>query len=129
MASRRTDRDYRRYEDDDDDDRGVRRGERREPRRDTESRTSRVDPPRETKKPRTGLNEFFISNEGIHREVLQKEICRFLGPEAFSAPKKFNVCGYAFPHPELLLTYTQGVDGYMIRAVRPFTPVSLTQYE
>ena len=54
------------------------------------------------------LNEFFISSEGINREVLQKEICRFLGPEATSRPFLY-----------------EGVHGYKIKAVRPFTPPML----
>ena len=37
------------------------------------------------------LNEFFVSGEGIHREVLQQEICGFLGPEAYFRPSTYNV--------------------------------------
>ena len=37
------------------------------------------------------LNEFFMSGEGIHREVLQQEICGFLGPEAYFRPSTYNV--------------------------------------
>ena len=37
------------------------------------------------------LDEFFISGEGIKREVLQEEICRFLGPEASTRPSAHMV--------------------------------------
>lgn len=46
---------------------------------------------REPKKARAELNEYFIKGTGIQREVLQKEICRFLGPEATSRPGKYKV--------------------------------------
>lgn len=66
-------------------------------------------PPRESKKAKgAGLNEYFIDGEGVQREVLQKEICRFLGPEAYSRPYSMK-----------------GVEGFMIQAIRPFTPEML----
>ena len=37
------------------------------------------------------LNEFFVDGKGIHREVLQREICKYLGPEAYSRPYNYNV--------------------------------------
>ena len=40
---------------------------------------------------RSKLNEYFISGDGIHREVLQHEICKYLGPEASSRPSSHNV--------------------------------------
>ena len=88
MTSRPRDRDRDRRFDDDD------RGDRRPGRRDTDRRPIRDEPPREPKKAKgtTGLNSYFIKGEGIHREVLQKEICRFLGPEATSKPDEYNVC-------------------------------------
>ena len=85
MASKRSDRDHRRY---DDDDRADRRSDRHEIRKEPEGRSSRG----EAKKSRSTLHEYFISKEGIHREVLQRKICRFLGPEATSRPAKYNVC-------------------------------------
>lgn len=39
----------------------------------------------------SGLNEFFVDGEGIHREVMQREICKYLGPEAWSRPSVYNV--------------------------------------
>jgi hypothetical protein len=105
MANRR-DRDTRppRYEDDD---RGARRGDRGDRRntRDDIEQDDRIrgDPPRESKKARAGeatdptdLNKFFINGKGINREVLQKELCRFLGPEATSKPDMYKVCKCAF---------------------------------
>ena len=41
--------------------------------------------------PRPRLNEFFVDGARIHREVMQREICRFLGPEAYSKPHSYNV--------------------------------------
>ena len=46
------------------------------------------DPPRSS---RGDLNEFFVDGAGIHREVMQREICKYLGPEAYSRPGTFNV--------------------------------------
>ena len=37
------------------------------------------------------LNQFFVKGEGISREVLQKEIRRYLGPGAYAAPSVYNV--------------------------------------
>lgn len=53
---------------------------------------NRDDPPAPS---RTGrgetLNDFFMDGKGIHREVLQREICKYLGPEARSRPYNYNV--------------------------------------
>ena len=85
-----------------DDDRGPRRdrSDRGSTREEFEPEDRiRGDPPRERKKARaaessdpTELNQFFIDGKGIHREVLQKELCRFLGPEATSKPDTYKVC-------------------------------------
>ena len=40
---------------------------------------------------REALNDSFILGEGIHREVLQREICKYLGPGAYSRPSTYNV--------------------------------------
>ncbi|KAK3172671.1 hypothetical protein OEA41_005995 [Lepraria neglecta] len=56
------------------------------------------------------LNEFFVDGQGIHREVMQREICKYLGPEAHSRPSKYN-----------------GIQGYNVTAVRPFTAKQLDQ--
>lgn len=37
------------------------------------------------------LNEFFVDGEGIHREVMQRELCKYLGPDALSKPGTYNV--------------------------------------
>lgn len=54
------------------------------------------DPPGASRPSRAKLNEFFVSGEGIHREVLQREICKYLGPEAYSRPSSYNVRRYTF---------------------------------
>lgn len=59
------------------------RGERPRPGRD--------DPPSSSRRGGETLNEFFVDGKGIHREVLQREICKYLGPEAYSRPSKYNV--------------------------------------
>ncbi|MCJ1248733.1 hypothetical protein MMC30_005952 [Trapelia coarctata] len=88
------------------------RDRRREDDRDTYPRKGAYpnkEPPRETAKavpPR--LNEYFIEGEGISREVLQIDICKHLGPEATSRPATYN-----------------GKSGFLIKALRPFTPAQL----
>lgn len=37
------------------------------------------------------LNEFFVDGDGIHREVMQREICKYLGQDALSRPGTYNV--------------------------------------
>lgn len=59
---------------------------------------------RSPKRRQDALNKFFVNGEGIHRKVLQREICKFLGPEASARPSTYNGC-----------------EGYTITAVRPFT--------
>ena len=52
-------------------------------------------PQRESPRPSTprqdALNEYWVSGEGIHRGVLQREIRKYLGPEAHSRPSTYNV--------------------------------------
>ena len=40
---------------------------------------------------RSGLNEFFVPGDGIHREVMQRELCKYLGSDALSRPGTYNV--------------------------------------
>lgn len=47
---------------------------------------------REKRRDRETLIEFFVVGKGIRREVLQREICNYLGPEAYSVPSTYNVC-------------------------------------
>ena len=47
--------------------------------------------PRPSKPRQECLNECFVSGEGIHREVLQREIRNYLGSEAHSRPSTYNV--------------------------------------
>lgn len=87
--SHRGERDRDRGDDRRDRDRGDRRrgddrDARREPARERE-------PARANRPGGDGLNEFFIDGEGIHREVMQREICKYLGPEAIGRPAEYNV--------------------------------------
>ncbi|KAK2868018.1 hypothetical protein FQN49_003246, partial [Arthroderma sp. PD_2] len=36
--------------------------------------------------PQTRLNEYFIDQDGISREVIQADICRYLGRDALVRP-------------------------------------------
>lgn len=54
-------------------------------------RETRREPIRDRPRGEAGLNEFFVSGEGIHRDVMQREICKYLGPEAYSRPGTYNV--------------------------------------
>ena len=47
-----------------------------------------------------GLGEYFLPGDGIDRQVLQVELCKFLGSEAIARPGEYNVWQ---PH-RLLLT-------------------------
>lgn len=78
------------------------------------SRTIAIAPARKeavrspTRRMPRGRNNRFIDGEGIHREVIQREICKLLGPEASFRPATVN-----------------GVTGYMLDAFKPFTPEML----
>ncbi|KAK0513288.1 hypothetical protein JMJ35_004274 [Cladonia borealis] len=80
------------------------------PRGQNDGRNSRDtrEPPVGARPPRQRLNEFFVDGARIHREVMQREICKFLGPEAYSKPHSYN-----------------GIQGYLVSAIRPFTPDQL----
>ncbi|KAL9612662.1 MAG: hypothetical protein Q9167_002744 [Letrouitia subvulpina] len=87
---------------------GVTRDREREPDRYNEREHRRErdgrDPARgrEYPEPARGgaqLNEFFVDGEGIHREVMQRELCKYLGPEALSRPGTYN-----------------GAKGYIVKA-------------
>ena len=74
---------------------------------------------------RYDLYEFWISGEGIHREVLQENICAYLGPEVFSIPCMFDVIT-TLPFQIFEKSCLQGSAGYKVTAARPFTAVSPT---
>ena len=38
------------------------------------------------------LYNFWLTGKGIHSDVLQREICSYLGPDAFWEPATYNVC-------------------------------------
>lgn len=76
-------------------DRGAGRERERERDRYDDRRREPREPVRERDLPapssRAALNEFFVDGEGIHREVMQRELCKFLGPDALSRPGNYNV--------------------------------------
>ncbi|KAL8827400.1 MAG: hypothetical protein Q9170_007030 [Blastenia crenularia] len=37
------------------------------------------------------LNEYFVDGDGINRGVMEREICRFIGPDALSRPGTYTV--------------------------------------
>ena len=45
-----------------------------------------IDPGRNRDEPRPSYNEYFLPGEGIDREVIQSEICRYLGQDATCKP-------------------------------------------
>jgi hypothetical protein len=45
-----------------------------------------IDPGRSRDEPRPSYNEYFLPGEGIDREVIQSEICRYLGQDATCKP-------------------------------------------
>ena len=45
-----------------------------------------IDPGRSRDDPRPSYNEYFLPGEGIDREVIQSEICRYLGQDATCKP-------------------------------------------
>ncbi|EXJ62781.1 hypothetical protein A1O7_03220 [Cladophialophora yegresii CBS 114405] len=55
--------------------------------------------------PRTALGDYWCPGEGIEREVLQHEICKFLGQDATCRPGQDS----------------RGRPGFWVRAYRPFT--------
>lgn len=42
-------------------------------------------------------NDYFIPGEGISREVIQADICRYLGNDALVKPGTYNVCLRSLP--------------------------------
>ncbi|KAI9871861.1 MAG: hypothetical protein M1830_002367 [Pleopsidium flavum] len=91
--------------------------DRRDPRESRDPRDPRdprdVRDVRDARDPRDGPDagdpgprraEYFVPGDGISREVIQADICRYLGPDALIRPMDYN-----------------GVRGYMVKAYRPFT--------
>ncbi|MCJ1431581.1 hypothetical protein MMC27_000935 [Xylographa pallens] len=60
------------------------------------------------REPVRDLNEYFVDGDGISREVLQMDICKYLGLEATSRPGEYH-----------------SKRGYFVKAVRAFTPEQL----
>lgn len=78
-------------------------------------------------------NEYFILGDGISREVIQADICRYLGNDALVRPGNHNVsllsCSTSMTVilRDSLLTDEQGSQGFFIRAYRNLTSVSCLQ--
>lgn len=64
-----------------------------------------IDPGRSRDDPRPNYNEYFLPGDGIDREVIQSEICRYLGQDATCKPG----------------AHSDGRRGYIIRAYRALT--------
>jgi hypothetical protein len=71
--------------------------------------------------------EYFLPGEDINREVIQFDICRYLGGDATVRPYQHTDVGFHLPHgpnhPYSELIITQGRQGYLIRAYRALTSV------
>ena len=65
--------------------------------RDSNARRETAREPARPAAPKPRLNDYWIDGEGIHRAVLQTEICRFLGAEATCRPGDYNVRKASFP--------------------------------
>ena len=65
--------------------------DRRDRERDRDDFSSRKQPHKEPVRSEPPLGEYFLSGEGIDRQVLQSSICRFLGPEATCKPYEHEV--------------------------------------
>jgi hypothetical protein len=71
----------------------------------------------------TKYNDYFVPGIGIDREVIQHEICRYLGNDATVRPfTNKDVCRCQH-QPEVRLTSSQGRQGYVVRAYRALTSV------
>lgn len=90
--------------------RELRQIETRDPDRMDYTRDGRSDP-QTTGEFRSKPNEYFLPSEDISREVIQADICRYLGGDATVRP----------------YTHTDGRQGYLIKAYRAPTTVSNTQ--
>ena len=85
-----------------------------------------IDPGRSRDGPRPNYNEYFLPGDGIDREVIQSEICRYLGQDATCKPGTHDdVRTFANIRRMQSLTLRQGRRGYIIRAYRALTTVRL----
>ena len=92
------------------DEREPRRIETRDPDRMDYTRDGRSDL-RTTREFRSKLNDYFLPGKDINREVIQADICRYLGGDATVRPS----------------THPDGRQGYLIKAYRALTTVRNTQ--
>lgn len=45
-------------------------------------------------RPTTRMNEYFVPRDGIDREVISADICRYLGNDALVRPGHYEVCHF-----------------------------------
>lgn len=45
-------------------------------------------------RPTTRMNEYFVPRDGIDREVISADICRYLGNDALVRPGHYEVCRF-----------------------------------
>ena len=85
------------------------RGSERDYDRDGGRRAPREPPVRQ---PRIQLNEYFVDGEGILREVMQTEICKYLGAEATSRPGEYKVCNFIQHRLHTLTQTVREIEGF-----------------
>lgn len=54
-------------------------------------------PPPQAQAPNSRQNEYFIPRDGIDREVITSDICRYLGNDALVRPGTYEVFYYLAP--------------------------------
>jgi uncharacterized Zn-finger protein len=69
-------------------------------------------------------NDYFLPGEGIDREVITADICRYLGPDALVRPYLHQDVSSPNSFDPAMLSLKQGRHGYLITAYRALTSVS-----
>jgi len=70
------------------------------------------------------LNDYFLPGEGISREVITADICRYLGSNALVRPYRHKDVSSPNSFDPARLILKQGRTGYLITAYRALTSVS-----
>lgn len=71
-------------------------------------------------------NQYFVPGDGISREVIQADICKYLDNDATVRPQNYQACFPYLVRPLRASTnycVGKGRDGYMIYAYRNLTTV------
>jgi hypothetical protein len=86
--------------------------------------------PERREEPSSRYQDYFLPSEGIHREVIQYDICRYLGNDATVRPYSHPDVGYRSSTGSTTHTQAdryQGRQGFLIKAYRaPTTVCSIT---